>query len=223
MYELVNNTLLPVREYAGQRVVTFKDIDRVHQRPDGTAGRNFRTNRKYFIEDVDYFTITPDEFRRAFLGDMDKRQQNDITLITLSGYLMIVKSFTDELSWSVQRTLVNSYFTVREQANNYSDLLRKQNELESRLNQLESRQQIPCKSDKKKSESDTEIAFYVLEKFYSFEKSAVLKRELVRKCRKLNTARVNSSLKLLDEWDYLSCRKEKGKGRPLEIVEIKHF
>lgn len=41
---------------------------------------------------------------------MDCRQQNDITLITESGYLMLVKSFTDDLAWKVQRELVNFYF-----------------------------------------------------------------------------------------------------------------
>lgn len=39
MTELVNveGTELAVREYDGQRVVTFRDIDEVHRRPSGTA------------------------------------------------------------------------------------------------------------------------------------------------------------------------------------------
>lgn len=37
-----------------------------------------------------------------------------ITLLTESGYLLIAKSFTDDLSWKVQRQLVNAYFKVRE-------------------------------------------------------------------------------------------------------------
>mgnify|MGYP001623778949 FL=1 len=41
---------------------------------------------------------------------MDLRQQNEITLISESGYLMLVKSFTDDLAWTVQRQLVDSYF-----------------------------------------------------------------------------------------------------------------
>lgn len=45
---------------------------------------------------------------------MDKRQQNDVTLLTESGYLMLVKSFTDELAWNVQRQLVKSYFRVNQ-------------------------------------------------------------------------------------------------------------
>lgn len=112
----INNRVLPIREYNGQRVVTFKDIDTVHERPDGTAGRNFRQNREHFIECVDYFKISPDEFRRS-IGEMDTRQQNDITLITESGYLMLVKSFTDDLAWQVQRELVNCYFRVKREEN----------------------------------------------------------------------------------------------------------
>lgn len=105
----INNTSIQVKEYNGQHVVTFKDIDAVHSRPDGTASRNFRANKNHFIEYEDFYKITPDEFRRTF-GDMDKRQQNDITLITETGYLMLVKSFKDDLAWDVQRMLVNTYF-----------------------------------------------------------------------------------------------------------------
>ena len=137
MYKLINSIPLPVREYSGQRVVTFRDIDTLHQRPDGTAKRNFNKNEKYFIEGINFFKITPYEFRTAFLEEMDTRQQNDITLVTESGYLMLVKSFRDDLAWNIQRQLVNSYFRVTEQVNAYSDLLQRQNELESRIEQLE--------------------------------------------------------------------------------------
>ncbi len=103
---------LEIKEYNNQRVVTFRDIDEVHQRPTGTARKRFNDNRKHFIEGEDYFKITPSEFRTA-IGNMDERQQNNITLITESGYLMLVKSFTDDLAWKVQRELVKSYFTVK--------------------------------------------------------------------------------------------------------------
>lgn len=110
----VQGTELQVKEYKGRRVVTFRDIDTVHQRPEGTASRNFRTNRQRFISGVDFYKITPDEFRQAINGSMDTRQQNDVTIITESGYLMLVKSFTDDLAWKVQRELVDSYFRIRE-------------------------------------------------------------------------------------------------------------
>lgn len=37
-----------------------------------------------------------------------------ITYITESGYLMISKVFDDDISWEVQRKLVNSYFRFKE-------------------------------------------------------------------------------------------------------------
>lgn len=46
----IQNQEVAVKEYGGQRVITFKDVDSVHDRPDGTAGRNFRENRERFIE-----------------------------------------------------------------------------------------------------------------------------------------------------------------------------
>lgn len=37
----INSTPLSVKEYEGKRVITFKDIDTVHGRPDGTARKRF--------------------------------------------------------------------------------------------------------------------------------------------------------------------------------------
>ena len=106
----VNQQNVLVKEYKGQRVVTFKDIDLVHERPEGTAGRNFRDNKVHFIEGEDYFKICPDEIRRNKIMDISPKLHQDIVFLTESGYLMLVKSFTDELAWKVQRQLVKSYF-----------------------------------------------------------------------------------------------------------------
>lgn len=107
---------IEVKEYAGQRVVTFRDIDELHRRPEGTAGRNFRQNRHRFIEGTDFFELDqPDEIRRLGLERPQGGVPEKIILITESGYLMLVKSFTDDLSWEVQRALVNSYFRTKEQ------------------------------------------------------------------------------------------------------------
>ncbi len=110
----INNTPIPIKEYNGFRVVTLKEIDAVHGRKDGTARKRFNDNKSRFIKGVDFFSISPSEFRTA-MGEMDARQQNDITLMTESGYLMLVKSFTDDLAWLVQRELVNTYFRAKEQ------------------------------------------------------------------------------------------------------------
>lgn len=106
----IENTEMQIREYNGERVVTFKDVDTVHQRADGTASRNFRKNKKHFIEGVDYIRRNSSEAKREY----NIIAPNGLTLVTESGYLLLVKSFTDDLSWNVQRQLVNAYFKVRE-------------------------------------------------------------------------------------------------------------
>lgn len=103
---------ISIKEYNGQRVVTFKDIDIVHERPDGTARRNFNTNKKHFIEGEDYFTICADEIRTRKIMEISSKAREDMIFFTESGYLMLVKSFTDDLAWKIQRELVNAYFKV---------------------------------------------------------------------------------------------------------------
>lgn len=74
-----------------------------------------KQNRQRFVSGVDFFHVKPsdfqkDEIRRAFGVS---NTQSQVTLITETGYLMLVKSFNDDLAWKVQRQLVKSYFTVK--------------------------------------------------------------------------------------------------------------
>ena len=120
MNELVRiqNSDIAVKEYHGQRVVTFKDIDLVHERPDGTAKRNFNANKEHFIESEDYFIIPYSEFCTNFVpNSKGGNPNNEVVLLTEQGYLMLVKSFTDDLAWTVQRQLVNGYFKTRKIVN----------------------------------------------------------------------------------------------------------
>ncbi|MDI0267283.1 phage antirepressor KilAC domain-containing protein [Clostridioides difficile] len=108
---LVNDKKLQAKEFKGSRVITFKEIDFVHERKDGTARKRFNDNKKFFVEGVDYFILKTDEAVKYF-GII---APNGLKLITESGYLMLVKSFTDDLAWKVQRQLVNSYFKIKEE------------------------------------------------------------------------------------------------------------
>ena len=113
--QIINNAEIAIKEYSGQRVVTFKDIDAVHGRPDGTARKRFNDNRERFVDGEDYFKICASEFRTHW-NDLPAKATEDVTLITESGYLMLVKSFTDALAWKVQRELIKGYFRAKEQA-----------------------------------------------------------------------------------------------------------
>lgn len=117
----ISGVTLNIKEYKGQRVVTFFDIDEVHGRPGGTASRNFRSNRERFVENKDFYCVTGKELNELkqttnFVGSNAK----EMILLNESGYLLLVKSFTDDLAWEVQRQLVNGYFRVRKLSSDLS-------------------------------------------------------------------------------------------------------
>lgn len=119
----INNTEILVKEFSGQRVVTFKEIDAVHGRPDGTARKRFNDNREHFIEGEDFFVLNqPSEIRTLGIQRPQGGTPESVTLITESGYLMLVKSFTDDLAWKVQRELVKGYFRAKSSDPQFSTL-----------------------------------------------------------------------------------------------------
>lgn len=135
----INNAQISVKEFSGQRVVTFKDIDAVHGRPDGTARKRFNENKERFIFGEDYFVRKTDEA----LNEFGITAPNGLTLITESGYLMLVKSFNDDLAWKVQRELINGYFRARKSLTGAEQLLAQAQylvEQERRLKAVEEKQ-----------------------------------------------------------------------------------
>lgn len=139
--QTINNVAITVKEHKGVRVVTFKDIDAVHGRPDGTARRNFNTNKSHLIEGEDYFVRNSYEAQNEF----GIAAPNGLTLITESGYLMLVKSFTDDLAWEVQRELVKGYFRVKKSLSGAEQLLAQAQylvEQERRLKAVEQKQAV---------------------------------------------------------------------------------
>lgn len=147
---------ISVKEYNGQRVVTFKDIDAVHGRPEGTAKRNFNDNKKHFIEGEDFFTISYSEFCTEYVPNPPKGGNPNIpvNLMTESGYLMLVKSFTDDLAWEVQRQLVSNYFRVRQLVDDLSPQMKLLYGLCDQLAQAERE----AKEAKKIADSAKEVA-----------------------------------------------------------------
>lgn len=98
-----------IKEFNGQRVITFRDIDTLHHRPTGSARKTFNSHRKQFVEGEDYFVLNTDEAQVSF----GLKAPNGIILLTESGYLLLVKPFTDDLAWAVQRQLVKAYFKTK--------------------------------------------------------------------------------------------------------------
>lgn len=93
---------LTIREVQGQRVVTIADIADLHHTKRNNIVQNFNRNKDRFIPGTDYLQVI-----EKSTGD---NLSHSKYYFTESGYLMLVKSLTDDLSWEVQRMLVNTYF-----------------------------------------------------------------------------------------------------------------
>ena len=136
----ISGASLPVIEYQGKRVVTFTMIDQVHQRPEGTARKRFHDNRARFIDGEDYFRLSYQEvmslssFRTAGV----QANSQGLIILTQAGYLMLVKSLTDDLAWTVQRELVHRYFTPKSKARQLLQTAQALVEYEERVAQIES-------------------------------------------------------------------------------------
>lgn len=103
-------------EYNGQAVISLSMVDRAHSRPEGTAQTNFKRNRARFIFGEDYFSLPYKEWEPLLWPlRSDKKctvggHRGNRIFLTYSGYLMLAKTFTDDLSWKIPRLLVKSYF-----------------------------------------------------------------------------------------------------------------
>lgn len=231
----INNYPISIKEYNSQRVVTFKDIDAVHQRPSGTAKRNFRANRERFIENEDYFVVKPSDFQMDEIRPSEINNRGTI-LLTESGYLMLVKSFTDDLAWNVQRQLVNCYFKLREQdskkafieetkqkiqlSNHYLKLAECKELTQAQRNKcIESAFEALGDKIKIKTAPNWDLqeqAEYILEKLAGVDSDVISLRELCRKCRKFSSVQeLRKPVEYLIKSGYL-CEvpiKYRGTGR----------
>jgi hypothetical protein len=103
-------------EYRGEPVITFAAVDRVHQRPDGTAGRSFREHRSRFVLGEDFLEPTSDEIRRMSAEGIFPARSARGILLTRRGYLKLTKTMNDDRAWEVQGEMVDRYFAVEQMA-----------------------------------------------------------------------------------------------------------
>lgn len=117
-YVKINNQDLNIKEYKNHRVITAYDIAKLHKKNNSQVNQQFKRNKKHFIKNVDYFEISTQTFKSLMvIQDFIPNNVENIKLFTESGYLMLVKSFKDDLAWDVQRKLVEGYFRLKEISN----------------------------------------------------------------------------------------------------------
>lgn len=112
----INEEEIIVKEYENQRVVTAWDIAKVHNREVREITQNFNYVKDKLLKDEDYFLVNKEKVSESkiLIQDFIPNNVKEIVLFTESGYLMLVKTFTDDLSWDIQRQLVKGYFKLKE-------------------------------------------------------------------------------------------------------------
>jgi len=111
----IAGTDMPVIEYRDQRIITLHMMDVVHERPQGTAKRNFKQHQDKFVQNNDYEVLTDKDlgnFLVHFASTKNVLAKSDnpskvrrLIVLYPMGYLMLVKSFRDDKAWQVQREL----------------------------------------------------------------------------------------------------------------------
>lgn len=118
MYDIItiNNKEIKVKEYNGERVITAWDIAKIHEKDVNEITKNFNRNRETFDLNEDYFVLNREEFFDRFKNVQDFIPNNvkEIILFTQSGYLLLAKTFSDKLSWKIQKELIKAYFKLKE-------------------------------------------------------------------------------------------------------------
>ena len=118
MYDMIiiNNKEIKVKEYNGERVVTAWDIAKIHEKDVNEITKNFNRNRETFDLNEDYFVLNREEFFERFkiVQDFIPNNVKEIILFTQSGYLLLAKTFSDKLSWKIQKELIKAYFKLKE-------------------------------------------------------------------------------------------------------------
>ena len=103
-------------EFKEQRVLTIWDIAKLHERKPREITQNLKYIKDKMILGEDYFLIPKDKISESkiLIQDFIPNNVKIIPLFTESGYLMLVKTFNDDLSWKIQRMLIKSYFKIKE-------------------------------------------------------------------------------------------------------------
>ena len=111
----IENKEMTIKEWNGERVVTAYDIAELHERDVKRVNEQFKNNKDKLILGEDYFVLKRDEISKSLISTLEKLPPNlnELILFTESGYLMLVKTFTDDLSWKIQKMLVKSYFALK--------------------------------------------------------------------------------------------------------------
>lgn len=120
------NKLVPV-EFKNQRIMTTKVLAEQYGTEETNIKTNFNNNKDRFIEGKHYYQLTGDElkeFKRVVndINDPSIKFASILTLWTEKGAARHAKILDTDEAWEVYEELEETYFRVKEVAQNISQL-----------------------------------------------------------------------------------------------------
>jgi hypothetical protein len=110
---IINGQKVKIIEWNGQRVITTQEMANHHHIETKRLNEKFRRNRKYFVENKDFYIVSKQKLKDAKC-DLDLFTSNEeVYLFTESGYLRFVKTINDDRAWEIYNQLIESYFIVK--------------------------------------------------------------------------------------------------------------
>lgn len=104
-------------EYRGLSVVTLRQVDELHGRPENAAFKQFDRHKERYVEGVDFFdldSIGTSEFRNSLPGGMVPQNARKLKLFTERGYGKIVRGWNDDRAWALHDAMQDVYFAVQQ-------------------------------------------------------------------------------------------------------------
>lgn len=130
-----------MKYYAGQPVITLSEVDMIHEKKGGSARRNLNYHADRFLEGVDYYAVPLSQYREQYEANLGSKRGNpniDVILLTETGYMLLAKTFNDDLAWSIQRALIQTYFRAKAKGPDIFEFMRQTIDLlESQQNQID--------------------------------------------------------------------------------------
>ena len=104
--------------HKGEPVVTFRWVDKVYEKPSGTARQAFNQHHDKLIENKDFFNLSCGEWDEVtgdnlLPGGQDINENNPMIVLTEIGCTLLAKDFTDDRDWKVYRALLENYFEIQ--------------------------------------------------------------------------------------------------------------
>lgn len=130
-------------EYEGIRVLTSRQIAEMYGTDSKTISKNFNRNKDRYTEGKHYFLLKGKELRSFLQNDENISKAPKLYLWTKKGSFHHAKSLNTDIAWEVYERLVDFYFEVQSEKEEFNPPIEKFPEEQPRITYQTSSTPVP--------------------------------------------------------------------------------